>query len=338
MKESLVDQIARAVLYEGYILYPYRPTSVKNQQRWTFGGIYPRAFSESQNGSDAWWMQTQCLLKGIDQAKLRLSVRFLHLMDRKVEDANLRRVKSLEAGEKCYHAWQEAVERSVDLAEIGLGDLLKERKRQRFHFTREKTIEELKQEGKLAGRLVREQQQVDGMVEVSAEQRAEGVYQLTAKVWNETEMGADGDRDEALMRSLVSTHMILEVAGGVLISQTDPPEELKELAGRCANVGCWPVLVGEAGATDTLLVSPIILYDYPQIAPESPGDLFDGCEIDEILTLRIMTMTDDEKRQATMIDPRAAEMMARTEALAREQLMNLHGALRGVDGPMMGGG
>ena len=39
---STVDQVANAVLYEGYILYPYRPSAVKNRQRWNFGVVYPR--------------------------------------------------------------------------------------------------------------------------------------------------------------------------------------------------------------------------------------------------------------------------------------------------------
>jgi hypothetical protein len=35
--------VADAVLYEGYLLWPYRRSALKNQQRWTFGGVYPEA-------------------------------------------------------------------------------------------------------------------------------------------------------------------------------------------------------------------------------------------------------------------------------------------------------
>jgi hydrogenase maturation protease len=77
-----------------------------------------------------------------------------------------------------------------------------------------------------------------------------------------------------------------------------------------------------------MLASPIILYDYPQIAPESPGDLFDGTEIDEILALRIMTMTDSEKLEMRNSDDRARKILERTEALPMEHLMKLHGTLR----------
>jgi hydrogenase maturation protease len=79
-----------------------------------------------------------------------------------------------------------------------------------------------------------------------------------------------------------------------------------------------------------MLSSPIILYDYPRVAPESPGDFFDGTEIDEMLTLRIMTLTDEEKVAMAAVDDRASALLARTEALARERLFALHGTVRDV--------
>ena len=110
----------------------------------------------------------------------------------------------------------------------------------------------------------------------------------------------------------------------------DPPEHWREAAAGCRNVGTWPVLVGEEEQKDTMLSAPIILYDYPRVAPESPGDLFDCTEIDEILTLRILTLTEDEKREMSAVDGRARALLERTEALAREQLLGLHGAVRGL--------
>jgi hypothetical protein len=130
------------------------------------------------------------------------------------------------------------------------------------------------------------------------------------------------------MRSLVSAHTLLGVYDGEFISLLEPPDDLKDLARSCQNMGTWPVLVGAPGERDTMLSSPIILYDYPQIAPESPGDLFDGTEIDEILALRIMTMTEDEKREMRNTDARARQILERTESLPAEQLRKLHGTLR----------
>ena len=107
-------------------------------------------------------------------------------------------------------------------------------------------------------------------------------------------------------------------------------EELRRHAAACENVGTWPVLVGEAGVRDCMLSSPIILYDYPQIAPESSGDLFDGTEIDEILSLRIMTLTKEEKREVRASDERARQILERTENMPAEQFMKLHGVVRGM--------
>jgi hydrogenase maturation protease len=79
-----------------------------------------------------------------------------------------------------------------------------------------------------------------------------------------------------------------------------------------------------------MLSSPIILYDYPQIAPESAGDLFEGTEIDEILALRILTLTEAEKHEMRQGDERARQILERTEALPEEQFLKLHGVLRGM--------
>ncbi len=140
----------------------------------------------------------------------------------------------------------------------------------------------------------------------------------------------DQTRDEVLRRSLVGTHLILESAGpGVeFVSVIDPPPEAAEAAATCRQHRCWPVLAGPEGSADTVLGSPIILYDHPQIAGESTGALFDSTEIDEILTLRVMTMTETEKAEARATDPRAAEIIDRCDALSPEDLQRLHGALR----------
>lgn len=145
-------------------------------------------------------------------------------------------------------------------------------------------------------------------------------------------MDAEGieSRDQALMRALVSTHTVLGVREGEFVSLLDVPEDLRDSASTCVNTGTYPVLVGEQGDRDLMLSSPIILYDYPRIAPESAGDLFDSTEIDEILTLRILTLTDDEKREMRQVDDRARQILERTESMPLEQLMKLHGAVRGL--------
>lgn len=260
---SKVDAIAKTVIYEGYLLYPYRTSNIKNQQRFTFGGVYPSAFDVST-------MQTQCLVEGGPNAAVEVTVRFLHL---------------LEGGD--------VVERTVQAP----GPI-------RFDG-------------------------IEGQVEVDREAIHPGLSRLTVRIINASTV-APADRDEALRHTLLSTHTILTVREGAFISLTDPPDDLRAAAAACQNVGTWPVLVGEEGQRDTLLSSPIILEDYPRVAEESPGDLFDGTEVDELLSLSILSLSDDEKAQMRQVDDRARELLARTEALTADDLLKLHASMRGL--------
>ena len=129
---------------------------------------------------------------------------------------------------------------------------------------------------------------------------------------------------------MLSTHTLLGVREGAFLSLLDPPEEYRAAAAACRNIGTWPVLAGREGERSLMLSSPIILYDYPQIAPESAGDLFDGTEIDEILTLRVLTLSEEEKKEVSAGDNRARGILERTEALPPEALARMHGAIRGL--------
>jgi hydrogenase maturation protease len=246
-------------------------------------------------------------------------------------------VPSLNVNGQLLQTWQEAVERDVSLPEIRLDKVVvqpDEPARLQFSFPASETIETLRDEtsGETVGELVRRQQAIAGAIEVSAHPVSSDALKLTIQILNQTPLPHAGQqsRDDALMRSLVSTHTILTVAKGEFVSLLDPPAELREAAGSCSNVGTYPVLVGAEERRDCMLSSPIILYDYPQIAPESAGNLYDGTEIDEILTLRIMTLTDEEKREMRGADERARQILERTETLPMEQLMKMHGAMKSV--------
>jgi hydrogenase maturation protease len=245
----------------------------------------------------------------------------------------MEKVERLEVNGKTFHAWQEAVEEVIEVTEFNLSALEAQPMQWPFRLSAKQEREAVKDEGGLiVGAVLREKASVAGMIELAAERVKEGVFKLTTRILNISRF--DGScavsRDEALARSLVSAHTILEARDGEFVSLVDPPEAYREFALACQNVATWPVLVGEDGQRDVLLSSPIILYDYPQIAPESPGDLFDGAEIDEILSLRIMTMTEEEKREMRESDERARQILERTETLPEEQLLKLHGALRGL--------
>ena len=345
MNQVLVDQIAAAVLYEGYILYPYRP-SVKNRQRWTFGGLVPQAYSQSQNMSEPCEMQTECLVAGSPSSAITISARFLQLVARLVKQfANpldelpdegtipCPTVELLQVGDEVFYTWQEAVEQKIDLEESSLGALADRPRQREFVLESHRDRQPLcSPDGKIVGALVRERKCIEGLVETGAAEVAPGLFKVTVKIENHTPVDKvnAADRDEAMMHGLVSTHTVLGVRDGDFVSLIDPPAPYEHLASLCRNVGCWPVLVGDEGDKDTMLSAPIILYDYPQIAPESPGELFDGTEIDEILTLRIMTLTDQEKQEMAAVDQRARAVLARTESLGNEQMLGLHGTFRGL--------
>ena len=347
-----MDPIANAVLYEGYILYPYRP-STKNRQRWTFGGLYPEAYCNDQSGGDAWSQQTECLVRGTIETTIEVVVRCLHLTARQIgaidpplsewpdgTEPPFRLVEMLKIGTRRFHAWQEAQEREVCCGHAALGELRTGPLRRPFRFEGSRRLERLQgPDGDLVGVLIREQRAIAAVIEAAASKVQEGLFRLTIRTSNQTPLAEAGSlgRDAALQQTLVSTHAILGLERGEFVSLMDPPEPWREAAAACRNVGAWPVLVGEEGQKDTMLSSPIILYDYPRVAPESPGDFFDGTEIDEMLSLRIMTLTDDEKGAMASVDERAGALLARTEALAREQLLGFHGTVRGLREVSAGG-
>ena len=324
-------KIAEAVLYEGYILWPYRRSARKNQQRWTFGGVYPREYSEARGGDDPWLMQTQCLVSGNEDSAVEVKVRFLHVTERKVvqkKGDGREFVEELRVGGDLYLPWDEATEREISVGRFSIHDLLESSTRVAIDIPGGSTEEPLVEpDGEVAGVLVRSWRALAGTVKVEAERLQDELFKLTVRITNTTPWEGE-DRESTLRRTFVSTHTTLEVEGGEFVSLTDPPEELREFAEGCENLKTWPVLVGEEGDTNMLLSSPMILSDYPQIAPESPGDLFDGGEIDQLLILNILTLTDEEKEEMRASDPKGREILERCESLSPEELMNLHGTIR----------
>jgi hypothetical protein len=315
---AYLDQIARAVLYEGYMLYPYRPSSVKNRQRFNFGVLYPPAY-ENKFGNEPSSLRVEFLVRGNQETTVESRVRFLHLLTRE---------SSGEGGLSNYPStWQEAVEREVVLPSFSVSQATLSPTHHDFSFPacRDHQTQDHDHE------ITFFQEALHGVMEVTAESLSEGLFKVTTVASNTTQSeSGDAGRDVVLMRSLVSAHVIFGVENGNFVSLLETPDNLRDAAQQCQNSGVWPVLVGDPGQSDTLLASPIILYDYPQIAPESAGDLFDGTEIDEILSLRIMTLTDEEKQEIRNSDERARQILERTDAMPPEQFMKLHGVVRSL--------
>jgi hypothetical protein len=340
-----VEKIAEAVLYEGYMLYPYRPSSVKNQQRWNFGVLCPTSYSAQQQGTERDTMQTEILVRGNSGTRLTVKVRFLQIIRRSIgklrvpvatllpdTEPPFDYVDRLELGGRMYQAWQEAVEREIVCDPIALSMPVAPASVPFSIFAR-REVEPLRGEAcDIVGIIVREWEHLSGAIEVSETHLCDDLFKIRVLVHNDSHFAATFEtlREEAVLFSLVSTHTILGVEHGAFISLLEPPAEYEPLVAECKNIGTWPVLVGEDDSQQAVLSSPIILYDYPQIAPESSGSLFDGTEIDEILSLRIMTLTDEEKREIRQSDDRAREVLDRTESLPEEQFMKLHGVLRGL--------
>jgi hypothetical protein len=382
---DIVRDVARAVLYEGYLLWPYRRSALKNQQRWTIGGVYPRPRGGA-HGAGPHLSQTQCLVAGDAEDRIEVRARFLQVVVRDVarlRGDRLERVPELTAGGRRHLSWEEATEREVVVEALPLAALAAAPRRIPVHVPAGRSVEWLYDDAphtdeaphtddaphaddaphgdvahgddaphgedlahaddaphgddvahgdarRRAGAVVRRWRVLRGRIELAAEPVAAGVYRLTVRMVN-TAAWRGQDRREALRHTFVSAHAVIHADRARLVSLTDPPGDLAGLANGCENIGTWPVLVGVEGERHTMLSAPVILPDYPRVAPESPGDLFDATEIDALLTLNILTLGDDERREMRDSDPRAAEILDRCAALTPAQLMRLHGRLREVD-------
>jgi hypothetical protein len=328
-------KVADAVLYEGYVLYPYRRSAQKNRTRFQFGVLMPppyRAVDEHEPSAS----QTECLMECPADTEVDIGLRFLHLQRRTTQliepgtgaatDADTLRVGGAE-----YSSWDEAVEREQHFRGC-VADLLDKHTELLFEFGESVVTENLAgPDGEQAGRLLRRCEALAGAIEVRAERTAGpyGAIRLRVRVENRTEPRAPlRSRDDGLKYSLIAAHLLIGVAGGSFLSLTDPPEWASGEVAACVNVGTWPVLAGPPECRDLLLSSPVILYDHPEVAPESAGDLFDATEIDEILTLRTLALTDEERQEARATDPRAADLIDRLDDLPPEMLERMHGAIR----------
>jgi hypothetical protein len=295
MNFAPAEKIAAAILYEGYILYPYRPTAIKNRQRWNFGTLYPRVYAQAQRPEEPYRLVAECLVTADAEATLDVRLRFLQLLRQPNAPAL---------------AWDEAVERTSEHTGLLLSDLIASPLSLQLQMDADLQID----------------------LTITVQMIENGAAKLRLEVQNASHLpsGAGATREEALPLSFVSAHLLLGVAHGQFVSLLDPGETYRESAAACSNLGVFPVLAGEEPERSIMLCSPIILYDYPKIAPESEGDFFDGTEMDEMLTLRVLTLTDAEKQEMQNGDPRARRILERTEALTSDAMLKAHGVIRAL--------
>jgi len=290
MTFDAVERIADAVLYEGYLLYPYRASAVKNRMRWQFGVIAPRSTREDGEPS---FSQTECLVKAAADSRVYVRVRYL----------------TTDSGQ--------GVRQAIDI--IPFDPSRQDTRRIGFGVDGVKA------------RLTIDVDPGKPDPTGQAGRRELVKLRFTLENLEPWQREFESDRDAMLRHSLVSAHLLLCVDEGEFVSLIEPAAEDEEAARACTNRHTWPVLVGDRTCRNMMLSSPILLYDYPAVAAESPGDLCDATEIDEILSLRILTLTDEEKRQARETDPFAARIIDRTEALSVGSWGALHGTMRSAD-------
>ena len=321
MNLDAVRRMADAVLYEGYILYPYRASAQKNRSRWQFGVVMPSAYTAADPSEGA-VTQTECVLEHSGQPAVQIILRFLQVQRRTVEGSPAA-------------AWDEAVEREIEFT-VDRAELLGEGCVKDFAVAGGEDREPLAdggdpQDGPGTGDTIRRREPLAGAVSVRATEIAGPWRAARLRIRVENLSMADPvpqHREEALPWALVAAHMIISVSGGEFISMTDPPIWARAAVAECENIGGWPVLGDPDGGRQVMLSAPIILYDNPELAPESPGELYDGTEIDEILTLRTLALSDEEKVEARATDPRAAALIDRVESMDAPAMARLHGTIR----------
>jgi hypothetical protein len=353
MSIELARTVADAVLWEGYLLYPYRATSSKNLIRWQFGVLGPPEAADSSIAEDP-SMHCETLIESTPATTVRVQLRFLQLVRRQQQQGrpdDYADTPERPGPDGSLLSFDEAVQRELDFGPFLLSELTSGLEVPVSVAAGQETSADvpLDRDGAdgSTGRTVRTRHALTGTLTITAEpvtDRSAGppsdpvsaaVFRLACTVRND-HPDQVADRDAAVAVSFLGAHLLLQAEDGSFISLLEPPAALEAAAKHCRQTRCWPVLAGSPGDTDVVLASPIILYDYPAVAEESAGALFDSTEIDEILTLRVMTLTDEEKAAARATDPAAAAIIDRCESMPEQTMARMHGILRDphrTDGP-----
>lgn len=329
-----VKKIADALLYQGYMLYPYRGSAIMKNKRSVLGTLHPagNALGEPDR------MQVQCLVVG-EAPRISIAARFLHLLNRDIFELDspadtLPRdwpqqatpVISIEIGEMHYQASQEAVQREIRPSTQSLQEMVGNAQHDAFSFSLASDVEPIEDHGRCIAVVQRSQLSITGDVEMTGEVIDDHVFKLTVTLRNTSNLSdlPACHREGRLDQVFASAHLILGVEEGEFVSTINPPPEWAVLAATCQNQKLWPVLAGDPPDRHCMLATPSIRHDYPQIASQSSVDCFDETEIDEMLAMRVMTMTDQEKQELRSTDEPAWQNLQRNESISLEQRKALH--------------
>ena len=269
---EMARKVADTVLYEGYVLYPYRASATKNQVRWQFGIVAPRGYSES-GGSEPWAMQTECLVEPGDAAVARGPDPVPPAPGARGRGgprparAAYRPVPMLAVGDRQLATWEEGVERrstcpAMSIAEVD-GRRTRRAHRDRSPGRRRGVARPWRGDPGPRGahRAGRSRASCAWRASRSAAWSRCACGSRTLSPWDAApdEPAAPDERTRAMRRSMAGTHTLLRLRDGAFVSLLDPPEWATAAAASCENQGTWPVLVGEEGAREC----PALLADHP---------------------------------------------------------------------------
>ncbi len=290
--ETLVDSL----LFEGYALYPYTPGATKNATPTPFGIVYPPTYAQ-RSSTTFDHLRAECVLAAAETTQVGATIRFLHA-----------------AGER--HA---AVERRIELEPTDLQALAAGRGiGTEFEFEATPT---------LSGRARLRAEPLDVL-----DGEGRQLVRIRCCVHNTTPLDPDRarnvERPDALLASMLSTHVVLEADAGRFASPLERDGIAGAAVAACESVNTWPVL---ATADDrAILAAPIILPEHPSVAPESLGNLFDNTEIEEALLLHVQVLSDAEREEIAAQDPAVRAMIAKAAATTPEEMISLHGKMTPV--------
>ena len=291
MKEQL-ETLVSSLLYEGYALYPYTPGATKNATPTPFGIVYPPAYA-ALNAATHDHLRLECVLEVDGEATVAAGFRFLQA-----------------SGER-----HKATERRVEVAPARLAELAAGGIGIEFEFAGEATMR--------------------GRARMRGESLGDGLFRVRACIHNTTELEPDAvaemQRPEALVASMLSTHVVIETSAGRFVSPLERDGAAGAAVAASASVNTFPVLASPDD--DAVLGAAIVLPDHPQIAPQSLGNLFDNTEIEEALLLHVQALSDSEREAIADQDPAVREMIERAAAATPEEVFSLHGLMQATGQP-----
>jgi hypothetical protein len=108
---------------------------------------------------------------------------------------------------------------------------------------------------------------LQGSLAITVIQLQKQLFKLRAHIANRTPFDWG---DDVMPLSFMRTNTILSACGGQFVSLLEPPAQYAAAAAACRNMGTWPVLMGKEPERISMLSSPIVLSDYPRMAPSHP--------------------------------------------------------------------